>query len=123
MSGLRVNAPGFMLDELEKKFLTAIRDCVQTTQTSEGGGVVAQKSTLFNESYLVKLSTNGEGVKNAPYFVYVFCTQPLTKKYKYFNKAYFQISVQFLRLHRTNFGNVSTNILLLNHDQFGTQND
>ena len=34
-------------------------------------------STLLDKSYLVKVSTEGEGVKNAPNSVYVVCTQPL----------------------------------------------
>ena len=34
-------------------------------------------STLLNKGYLVKVSTKGEGVKNAPNSVYVVCTQPL----------------------------------------------
>ena len=34
-------------------------------------------STLLNESYLVKVSTKGEGVRNAPNSVYEVCTQPL----------------------------------------------
>ena len=31
-------------------------------------------STLLNKSYLVKVSTKGEGVKNAPNSIFVVCT-------------------------------------------------
>ena len=34
-------------------------------------------STLLNKSYLVKVSTKGEGVKKAPNSVYMVCTQAL----------------------------------------------
>ena len=40
------------------------------------GRGVAQMSTLLDKSYLVKVSTKGEGVKKAPTSVYVVCTQP-----------------------------------------------
>ena len=38
---------------------------------------VALMSTLLNKSYLVKVSTKGGGVKNAPNSVYLVFTQPL----------------------------------------------
>ena len=41
------------------------------------GEGVAQMSTLLNKSYLVKVSTKGEGGQNAPNSVYMVCTQPL----------------------------------------------
>ena len=37
-------------------------------------------TTILNKSYLVKVSTKGGGgVKNAPNYVYVVCTQPLVE--------------------------------------------
>ena len=89
LSGARIKFHTSMLGTLggvwnffpQKIFLFKIKDCVETTKTSKG---VAQMSTLLHKSYLVKVSTKGEGVKNAPNFIYVVCTQPLTEYYLIF---------------------------------------
>ena len=56
-----------------------IRDCVQTTWTSEGGGELLKCLLYLIRAIYLKCLRRGEGIKNAPNSVYVVCTQPFTR--------------------------------------------
>ncbi len=54
-------------------------------------------STLLNKSYLVKVSTKGEGGQNALNSVYVVCTQPLSRVIMFYHtRNYYPREIYFL---------------------------